>query len=267
MADEYQGRAVYVVGGSQGVGLASARAFSERGAQVVLFARGVEALERARSELASRGSGASAYVLDATDADAVGRVMEKAVEENGPPDILLNCVGGARPTYFEEIDVERLSQTLRWNLYSCWNTVRELAPRMKGRGGVIVNTASLAGLIGVFGYTDYCAAKFAVVGFSEALRSELKPHGIRVCVLCPPDTDTPGFEAEEREKPVETRAVSASGSLLCPAEVATALLKGLARRRFMIVPGRDARWVERASRFAPRWVEAAINRAVARVQK
>src|SRR5438477_366286 len=83
--------------------------------------------------------------------------------------------------------------------------------------------ASLAGLIGVFGYTDYCASKFAIVGFSEALRSELKPHGIMVSVLCPPDVDTPGFAVENTTKPPETVAISEGAKPMTPDEVAAEL--------------------------------------------
>jgi len=267
MAGEYQGKTVYVVGGSQGVGLACAEAFAKAGARLVLFARGAEGLEQARCHVAQCGPGASSHVLDATDPGAVERVMKEAALQSGPPDVLLNCVGGARPDYFEKIDAARLQETLSWNLLACWHPVRALLPQMKGRGGVIVNTASLAGLVGVFGYTDYSAAKFAVVGFSEALRSELKPHGVRVCVLCPPDTDTPGFAEEEKGKPVETRAVSSGGSLLSSEEVARSLLAGLARGNFLIIPGRAARWVVRARRFFPGWVDWFTDRVVARAQK
>ena len=267
MAGDYQGKTVYVVGGSQGVGFACARAFAEEGAQLVLFARGAEGLEQARREVADSGPGASSHVLDATDPVAVERVMKEAARQSGPPDVLLNCVGGARPAYFEEIDAVRLQETLNWNLLSCWHPVRALLPQIKERGGVIVNTASLAGLIGVFGYTDYSAAKFAVVGFSEALRSELKPFGVHVCVLCPPDTDTPGFAEEEKEKPPETRAVSGAGSLLSPEAVAQSLLAGLARKKFLIIPGRAARWAVRVRRFWPRGVDWFTDRAVRRAQR
>ena len=73
----------------------------------------------------------------------------------------------------------------------------------------------MAGFVGVFGYTDYCASKFAVVGLSEALRQELRPCGITVSVLCPPDTDTPGLANEDLTKPAETKAVSAGRTGSC----------------------------------------------------
>jgi short-subunit dehydrogenase len=117
----------------------------------------------------------------------------------------------------------------------------------------------------VFGYTDYCASKFAIVGFSEALRSELKPHGITVSVLCPPDTDTPGFETENLTKPEETRAISSTAKVLSPAAVADHLLRGMARAEFLIIPGFDSRLGVLAKRFVPGVVRWVMDRTVAKV--
>jgi short-subunit dehydrogenase len=136
--------------------------------------------------------------------------------------------------------------------------------RNSGRG-YIVNVASLAGLIGTFGYTDYCASKFGVIGFSEALRSELKPHGIAVSVLCPPDTDTPGFATENRTKPEETRAVSGHTRVMHPDAVAGALLRGMQRRDFLIVPGIESKCAALLKRLAPSAVQWVMDRTIARV--
>jgi len=157
---------------------------------------------------------------------------------------------------------------MRVNLHGCWNTVSLLAPHMKANGGgYIVNTASVAGLIGVFGYTDYCASKFALVGFSEALRSELKPHGITVSVLCPPDTDTPGFAIENQTKPPETKAVSAPAKIMTPEMVADALIRGMARRPLLIIPGIESRVAVLAKRLLPGVVEWAMDRSIRKVQQ
>lgn len=271
MLRDYRGKTVYVVGGSQGIGRACAEAFAERGADVVVFARREGPLRDAIEVIAGRradaAQGVFGVVLDASDGEKVEPVMAKALTDYGPPDVLLNCAGAASPARFEDIDSDSMLQTLRSNWLSCWYPAKALVPVMKERGGVIVNTSSVAGCIGVFGYTDYSAAKFAVVGFSEALRSELAPHGVAVFVLCPPDTDTPGYAAEEVAKPEETRAVSGGASLLSSAEVASELLRGLSGRGFLIVPGRAARWVVRAQRFAPGLVRWFTDRAVAKAQR
>jgi 3-dehydrosphinganine reductase len=202
--------------------------------------------------------------LDVTAGPAVDPVLQEAVAHFGPPDVLLNCAGSARPGYFEGIDAARFSATLALNLQGTWDVVQALLPHMKASGGVIINTASLAGLIGVFGYTDYSAAKFAVIGFSEALRAEVKRYGVRVFVLCPPDTDTPGLLEENREKPPETRAISATASLLTPEAVVEALLKGIEGRRMLIVPGASARFTALAKRLFPGLVEWVMDRAARR---
>jgi NAD(P)-dependent dehydrogenase (short-subunit alcohol dehydrogenase family) len=252
-----------------GIGLAAAKAFVERGADAMLFARRRAPLESAAREVERRRRSDAQRVdfraLDVTDPSAVAAVMSEAVSSFGAPDVLLNCAGRARPGYFEEIPPGQLEEIMGVNLYGTWNAVQALLPHMKGRGGTIVNTSSLAGIIGVFGYTDYSAAKFAVIGFSEALRSELVRHGIRVFVLCPPDTETPGLEEETRIKPPETRAVAAGARTLSAEEVAEELLRGMERRRLLILPGRESRWAALAKRLVPGLVERVTDRAVARV--
>jgi 3-dehydrosphinganine reductase len=268
---EFAGKTAYVVGGSLGIGLAVATRLVALGAHVVVFARRPEPLERAVARLRVQARSAEQRIagqpLDAADPEQVAAVMGEAVARFGAPDVLINCAGRAYPDHFESITHAQLCDTMRSNLGTCWSVVSALAPHMRARGGYIVNTASVAGLIGVFGYTDYCASKFAIVGFSEALRSELLPHGIAVSVLCPPDTATPGFDTENRTKPEETRAISAGATLLGPDDVAQALLVGMRRRRFLIVPGASARLVVLMKRFFPSVVMRVMDRTVRRVAR
>jgi 3-dehydrosphinganine reductase len=270
-AADFEERTVYIVGGSLGIGLAAAQRIARLGAHLTVFARRRapldEAVVRVREACTRSGQRVAARQLDAADHAQVTEVMAAAVAESGPPDVLINCAGRAVPNYFERISHQQFADTLRLNLHVCWNTVSALVPHMKGRGGYIVNTASLAGLIGVFGYTDYCAAKFAVVGFSEALRSELKPHNITVSVLCPPDTDTPGFAQENTTKPAETRAVSSSARVLSADDVAAALLAGMAKRALLIIPGREGRMAALAKRLFPALVAGVMDRQVRRAQR
>jgi 3-dehydrosphinganine reductase len=262
----FDGTLAYVVGGSRGIGLAAAGQLAAAGAHLLIVARDPAQLGRAAAAVeARRKHGAQRVVtvsLDVQDRTAVDAAMARAVADHGVPDLLLNCAGRALPRRFEDVTQAQFEETLRVNLHGTWNTCAALVPGMKARGGVIVNTASMAGFIGVFGYTDYCASKFAVMGFSEALRSELKPHRVAVQVLCPPDTDTPGFAVENATKPPETRAISASARLLTPEQVAGALLAGIRRGTFVIVPGLDGRLARLAKRLLPGLVEAVMDRAI-----
>jgi short-subunit dehydrogenase len=263
---DFDSTLAFIPGGSTGIGLAVARRLAGRGAVVAIFARRREPLVAAAAEIGRQRRRGTQRVewrqLDVADAGQVDAVLGSAVADLGAPDLLINCAGRAIPNYFERIALAQLEETMRINFYGCWNTVSALLPHMRGRGGCIVNVASLAGLIGVFGYTDYSASKFAVVGFSEALRSELASHGITVSVLCPPDTRTPGFERENATKPPETRAVSAGASVLSAEQVADALLAGIAKRSFLIIPGRTARLGHLLKRLLPRLVERVMDRQV-----
>ncbi len=268
---DFSEKTVYVVGGSSGIGLATANLLSAKGAHVMIFARRKDRLERALEEISSRRISElqrfSCMPMDVSVRDEVEAVMSRAVPEFGVPDVLINCAGRAYPHHFEDVTYEQFDETMKINLYSAWNTVSTLVPYMKKRGGYIVNTSSMGGLIGVFGYTDYSASKFAIIGFSEALRGELKPCGITVSALCPPDTDTPGLQEENKTKPQETKAISASAGLMQPDEVARALIKGMRKKRLLIVPGLDGKFTLTAKRLFPALVEFIMDRTVRKVQE
>lgn len=266
---DLDGSVVFLPGGSSGIGLAAAQRFAALGADVALFARRpdvlAQAVERVRRHGRHTAQRVHGLALDVGDAGAVRRVLEAAIAELGAPEILVNCAGRALPEYFERIAPAQLDETLRVNLGGAWHATQVVLPHMRARGrGAIVNVASLAGLIGVFGYTDYAASKFALIGFSEALRNEVARDGIQVSVLCPPDTDTPGLALENRHKPPETRAASAGAGVLDVETVADALLDGLAAGRFLIVPGAGARLAVRLQRFAPGLVRWTLDRQVRR---
>jgi len=268
---DFSEKTVYIVGGSSGIGLATANVLSAKGAHIIIFARRKERLEHALKEIAGNGISKqqrfSCMQMDVSKRDDVSTVMSRAVSEFGVPDVLINCAGRAYPHYFEEVSYEQFDETMKINLYGTWNTISTLVPYMKKRGGYIVNISSMGGLIGVFGYTDYSASKFAVIGLSETLRSELKQYGLTVSVLCPPDTDTPGFYEENKTKPEETKAVSASAGLMQPDEVAQALIKGMRREKFLIVPGFEGKFTVMAKRLFPGLVEFVMNRDIKKVQE
>lgn len=266
-----EGRCAYVIGGSRGIGLALAERLAAGGCDVVLLARDPEALAHARERVsASRRSDAQRVLtrsLDVTDRTALEATLPALARELGPPSLLVNCAGRARPVRFEALTPEQLHETLALNLHGTLHAIAALLPAMKPHGGHIVNVASLAGLIGVYGYTDYCASKFAVIGFSEALRQELWPVGIGVTVLCPPDTDTPGFAQENETKPEETWAVSGNVRPMQAHAVADALMAGLARGRFLVVPGASGKLAHWVKRLAPWLVDWVNHRAIAKVHR
>jgi short-subunit dehydrogenase len=268
---DYSEKVVYVIGGSSGIGLAAAELFTARGAHVCLFARNEERLEAACAivarRAATRNQRCAYYSMDVSDHRQVQKVMARAVKAFGIPDMLINCAGQATPRTFEEVTYEQFDETIKINLYGTWNTVAALLPVMKKRGGTIVNTSSIAGFIGVFGYTDYNASKFAVLGFSEALRAELIQYGIAVSVLCPPDTDTPGLVVEKLTKPPETVAITKGAGLMSAEAVARAMIRGMEKGQFAILPGIEGKFSVLAQRFIPGVVRWTLDRTAKKVQK
>ncbi len=266
----WKDKTVYITGGSSGIGLSAGRLLAEKGANILIFARGMNQLEQAVDEIRSHSASGNQRIaclqLDVSDHPAVQDVMARAVNEFGCPDLLINSAGRARPGYFHEISYEQMDETMRINFYGVWNPISALLPHMKQKGGYIVNVSSIAGFLGVFGYTDYSASKFAMIGFSEALRSEVKPFNIQVSVLCPPDTSTPGFEIENRTKPEETKAISANARLMHPDAVAKALVKGIEGRRFMILPGLDGKLTWILKRLLPGLVDAVMDAKIKKIQ-
>ena len=268
---DFNGKIVYVVGGSSGIGFSIARMLASEGSHVMIFARDRDRLEHASEQIAScrtsKPQRFSFMQMDVSSKEEVEAVMSEAVSQFGVPEVLVNSAGVARPLRFENITYEQFDQTMKINLYGTRNTISALLPHMKKLGGYIVNISSMSGLIGIFGYTDYSASKFALIGFSEALRSELGPYGITVSVLCPPDTDTPGLQEENKTKPEETRAIAAKAKLMHPDEVARALIKGMKKHRFLIIPNFEARMIFMGKRLFPSIVEFLMNRDIRKVQK
>jgi len=269
---DFNDEIVYIVGGSMGIGLAAAKLFAARGAHVCIFARNPERLKDAHERVAGRakspGQRFASYSMDAADHKQVDRVMKRALVEFGTPAVLFNCAGQATPRRFEEVTYEQFDETMKINLYGTRNTIAALLPAMKEkRCGAIVNTSSIAGYVGVFGYTDYNASKFAVLGFSEALRSELIEYGIELFVLCPPDTDTPGLVVENRTRPPETKALGAKAKLMSPDAVAAAMIRGMEKGKFIILPGFDGKLTVLAQRLIPGIVRLVVDGTVRKVQK
>lgn len=266
-----KGQTIFIVGGSSGIGLAAACQLAAEGASVAIFARRPELLEAARQKVIAHkkdpSSSVAAYSLDASGFIQTQEVFARAIADLGKPAILINSAGGSTPHRFVDMDADQLDRTLRSNVATCWNACKAVVPHMiEQGGGTIVNISSLAGLIGVYGYTDYCLAKFGVVGFSEALRSELKPDGIKVQVFCPPDTQTPGYEEENKTKPAETAALSSGASLMSAEGVAGTMIDGMSSNKFVVLANRESRMFWALQRYAPALGRIYMDHVISRAQ-
>jgi NAD(P)-dependent dehydrogenase (short-subunit alcohol dehydrogenase family) len=251
----FRGKRVFITGGSSGIGLDAATRLASMGSYIAIFARNVEKLEAAQNMIgqAAAWPDQSVYALsmDVTDNTDVETKCAQAVSEFGAPDILINSAGAGYADYFEEIPFETFDSVIRTNLYGIRNVAEALVPHMKQRGGHIGNVSSMLGLIGLFGYTPYCASKFAVVGFSECLRMDLKRYGIRVSVFCPPEVDTPMTDYMTEISPPETRALVRMNGIISSEKAADAMLRGISRKRFLILSGPLSKLFFMGKRFFP----------------
>lgn len=193
----FQAKTVVITGASSGIGRASALAFARRGAKLVIAARRAALLEEVARDCRALGVECRTVVADVSRREECLRLIDTA----GRVDILVNNAGFA---VFDAIelakpgDLESMMQTNYFGMVWCTQAV--LPQMLERHSGTIVNVASIAGLMGYARMGGYCATKFAMVGFSEALRDEVIHHGVRVAMICPATTDTSFFVKAERGK-------------------------------------------------------------------
>jgi len=269
---QLQGAHAVITGGSSGIGLAIAARMVRGGAHVHLVARTRAALDAAATKLAelrlAPAQQVSTVLCDVADPESVQAAFRGLRDAGVAPDIVINSAGVSLPGRFTEqplADIERLMQV---NYIGTLHVLKETVPGMIERcRGHILNVGSVASLLGVYGLSGYCASKFAVRGLTESLRYELKPRGVTVSLLCPPDTDTPMLAAEAAMKPAETAALSKSAGVMTADAVAAAALKGMAKGTAVIVPGFEASVTALAQRLVPGLVERISDRIIRSAQR
>jgi NAD(P)-dependent dehydrogenase (short-subunit alcohol dehydrogenase family) len=204
------GRAALVTGASSGLGKATAIALARTGADVALVARSAEELESSQEEVSKTGRRALTLPTDLAKADGAAWAVEQTVEELGHIDVLVNAAGTDEPGTVEELDVEGWDRTLAVNLRAPFLLAKAAFPHMReAGGGTIINISSVAGKKGWANASAYCASKFGLTGFTEALADEGKEHGIRAMVLYPGAMATSwgAFSPEERQEGTSTDAL------------------------------------------------------------
>lgn len=230
-------RIAIVTGASAGIGAATAKALARRGARVALIARGVTALESLASEIRAHGGEAGVFAADLSHAAAAHGAVERVVAQLGAPDILVHSAGAGRWLFTEETSPEEAVQMMAVPYFAAFYVTRACLPFMLARGRghvVIVNSPAARG--GWPGATGYTAARYALQGFTNALRLDLHGTGVRVTSIVPGKVDSQYFL---RNTGVEAR-IPTVGRLIpvvTPERVADAVIHGLERdRREVIMP-------------------------------
>lgn len=191
------GKTVLITGGSRGLGYAAAREFLRRGCRVALCARDAEELERARQRLQALGE-VVVVARDLTEPGAAAAVVAAVEQVWGPVDVLVHVAGIISLGPWEAMNDADFQRAMDLHCWSALRLAQAVLPAMIQRGsGRIVNISSIGGLVPVPHMLPYTVSKFALVGLSEGLASEVRRHGVRVCCVCPFLTRTGSQERVE----------------------------------------------------------------------
>jgi short-subunit dehydrogenase len=231
------GKLVLVTGASQGIGTAVAKAMAKEGGRLLLLARNEKALEQVAADIASTGGTAWTFTVDLTSPKAVATVGMQISHQVGTPDILINNAGVGRWRFTDEMSPAEAVECMAVPYFAAFNTVHTFLPSMLRRGsGHIVNISSVGSRFVWPGATAYLAARWALRGFTEALRADLNGSGIRLTLLEPGVVKSTYWE----HNPGSRERVPKLAKLirqLSPEEVAQAIVRGVERnRRTIVIP-------------------------------
>ncbi|MBP6700385.1 MAG: SDR family NAD(P)-dependent oxidoreductase [Halioglobus sp.] len=248
-------RTLFITGGMSGLGRALAAAYLRRGADVAIFDLATNAdVLRELEACRQRSSGKIiAYQVSVTDFAALSDAVRQAVEVIGDPELAINCAGMQRAAPFGQLSREDFELVVQVNLFGTRNFAAAVIPHMKARARLAL-VASMAGFAANYSYATYCASKFAVVGLGKVLRLELKPQGIDVSLICPPEVDTPMVVEEARTMHPVSRALKDLGGSLSVEEAIAGILAGLDAGRSVIIPGAKAKLTYFCNRYLPNFV-------------
>jgi NAD(P)-dependent dehydrogenase (short-subunit alcohol dehydrogenase family) len=187
-------RVIVITGASRGIGRATALALAQPGHHLVLVGRAADTLAPVAEAARAAGAQATVAPCDMGDEAAVRRLMADSAAHTGQIDVLVNNAGLAVVQPFAELTLAEWEDTLRASLTGTFLACKHAAAALPG-GGLIVNVSSVAARQAFPGWSAYCAAKAGMVGFSNALREELRERRVRVSVVFPAATDTALWDA------------------------------------------------------------------------
>ena len=192
MPTSLKDKVILITGASSGFGEDAARLFAKEGCKVVLAARRLDRLQALAAEIQNAGGEALAIPVDVNEPAEIEVMVQTALDFYGQIDILFNNAGYGSMDWFEKLDPDRNIETIiRVNLIGVMLVTRAVIPHMlKRRTGHIINMSSVAGLIAAPLITTYAAGKFGVRAFTDALRREVSPFGIKVSGIYPGPAST-----------------------------------------------------------------------------
>jgi uncharacterized protein len=240
---DFKNKVVLITGASSGIGKESAIEFAKLGANVILVSRTKEKLEQVADELKKFNVTILVCQCDVSKKDQVKEMSKTVLEKFDSVDILVNNAGFAIYGSVHDLSIDDIESQMETNYFGMVYCIKYFLPLMlEKKSGHIVNVASVAASFGLPGITSYCASKFAMLGFSEGLKHELKNSGVGITVVSPIMVRTNFFEHPSFEKMPKFFPTSLSSKT-----VAKAILKAANSPRLeIIVPSlvRGAVWLK-----------------------
>ncbi len=225
-----KGKAVFITGGNEGIGLATAIAFARQGANVAIFGRREDKNAQAKTQIEAAGVKCMTIKGDVTRENEVSSAIDRVIEEFGGLHFAFNNAGlTGTGVPFAQQTLEDYEHLIGINLTGVWLSMKyELPAIVASGGGAIVNTGSTCSLVGVPMVATYCASKHAVVGLTKAVALEYARQGVRINAICPGTTAATGIHAAmTRDTPEVVAAVTGMvpmGRMANPEEIAGGVL-------------------------------------------
>jgi len=245
-------KTLLVTGGMSGLGKALAAIYLGRGADVAIFDLAVN--EEVMAELGRHKLRDTqklvAYAASVTDMEALSEAVSEAVKVIGISELAINCAGIQRAAPFEQLSGADFELVVQVNLFGSRNFAAAVLPFL-GEGSRLALVSSMAGFAANYSYAAYNASKFAVIGLGRVLRLELKPRGIDVSLICPPEVDTPMVVEESKNMHPVSRTLKDFAGTLSVDEAMAGILAGLDAGRHVIIPGYKARLAYLMNRYLP----------------
>jgi 3-oxoacyl-[acyl-carrier protein] reductase len=236
MSSSLKNKKAIITGASSGIGRAVACRFAKEGACVALIARRQGRLQEIKENIQKQGGEAWIYPFDLYQAEKIPDLVKQIKKDMGDADVLVNNAGVGSSGPFTQTTLEEYDQTFNLNMRALYMMTRECLPFMlENQEGSIINIGSMAGKRGLPRVAIYCASKFAVTGFSEALLEEVRDQNIKVSVICPGLVKTEFFDQRKKPPPgamddyIQVEDI-ADAALLCASHSQTATFKEIVIR-------------------------------------
>ena len=266
----------WIIGGSSGIGLELAKRYLKAGDKVCIFAHAdvedaVKDLSKYAKDRKKSDQYIQGYTLDVLNITQIESAFAQANQDMSLPVTVINCAGIVCAVPFEEQTAEQFERQININLIGSRHIAASALSYLKQARGQskhnpkLVLVASMAGILGCYGYAGYCASKFGTIGLADVLRLELKSQNIDVAVVCPPEIETPMVFEERKIGSKITSELKQMGGSLKVEPACKEIMAGIERDTFFIIPSKQARVLHRLIGMFPVVARQQIDRQLAQI--